>query len=93
MLWGIAGGTVLPSLINITLKEVPTQFVGIASGVYNTTQQAASSVGICIIGGLFFATVASTFDLTAAFHYSLYANVFCLMIVFVLLLFIRDFKK
>ncbi|MET0463216.1 MAG: MFS transporter [Chitinophagaceae bacterium] len=93
MLWGIAGGMVLPSLINITLKNVPRQFVGIASGVYNTVQQAASSIGICLIGGLFFAFSASRSDVVAAFHYSLYAGLLCLMVIVVLLFRIDDFKK
>ena len=91
LLWGLCGGFILPSLINLTLKNVPSQFVGIASGMYNTLQQAASSIGICLIGGLFF-TVAKSKNIVAAFHSGLYAEIICLLIIFALLVVIEDFK-
>ncbi|SDG18253.1 MFS transporter [Epilithonimonas hungarica] len=92
-LLGFGGGLVLPSLINLTLKNVPPQFVGIASGTYNTAQQTASSLGICLIGGLFFSISKATNDFVSAYHYSVYAEIFCLLIAFVILYFIEDFKK
>ncbi len=52
--WGFGNGLVLPSLLNIALKNVPAQYAGAAAGIYSTFQQTASALGISIIGGVFF---------------------------------------
>lgn len=52
--WGLGNGLVLPSLMNIALKNVPLQYAGAAAGVYSTFQQTASALGVSIIGGIFF---------------------------------------
>lgn len=92
-LLGFCGGFILPSLINLTLKNVPPHFAGIASGTYSTVQQTASSLGICLIGGLFFNMAVKHHDFSKAFHFSLYAEIICLIIGSVLLLFIKDINK
>lgn len=53
-LWGFGNGLVLPSLLNIALKNVPSQYAGAGAGIYSTFQQTASALGISIIGGIFF---------------------------------------
>lgn len=92
-LQGFCGGLILPSLINLTLKNVPSQFVGMASGTYNTIQQTASSLGICFIGGLFFSVVKSTQNYVSAFHATLYAAIACLIVLSIVLYFIEDIQK
>lgn len=82
---GFAGGFVLPSLINLTLKDVPKQFVGAASGVYNTSQQAASTMGICFVGGVFFYSLSVNSDFVKAFHIGLYGEIALLVLVFIML--------
>tara|TARA_R110002049_G_scaffold214533_3_gene386002 strand:- start:16703 stop:18100 length:1398 start_codon:yes stop_codon:yes gene_type:complete len=82
---GFAGGLVLPSLINLSLKDIPNHFVGAASGVYNTSQQVASSLGICIVGGVFFHYVAIDINFIKAFHVALYGEIVLLAFVFLLL--------
>ncbi|WP_448698259.1 MFS transporter [Mucilaginibacter sp. AW1-3] len=52
--WGLGNGFVLPSLLNIALKSVPSEYAGAAAGVYSTFQQTASALGVSIIGGIFF---------------------------------------
>lgn len=84
-LTGFSGGFVLPSLINLTLKEVPIQFVGAASGVYNTSQQAASTLGICFIAGIFFYSFSLHGNLIKAFHIGLYGEIALLILVFIVL--------
>lgn len=82
--YGLGSGLVLPSLVNMALKSVPSSYAGAAAGVYNTFQQAASSLGICIIGGIFYYVVdAHRFDNTysTAFHYGMIAEIACLLIV------------
>jgi EmrB/QacA subfamily drug resistance transporter len=53
-LWGFGNGLVLPSLLNLALKNVPSQYAGAAAGIYSTFQQTASALGVSIIGGIFF---------------------------------------
>ncbi|MFT3701744.1 MAG: MFS transporter [Agriterribacter sp.] len=52
--WGLGNGLVLPSLLNVALKNVPVEYAGAAAGVYSTFQQTASALGVSIIGGIFF---------------------------------------
>lgn len=53
-LWGFGNGLVLPSLLNVALKNVPPRYAGAAAGIYSTFQQTASALGVSIIGGVFF---------------------------------------
>lgn len=92
-LLGFCGGFILPSLINLALKKVPAHFAGIASGTYSTVQQTASSLGICLIGGLFFSVSSESHNVVQAFHYSLYAEIACLLAGFVLLGFMEDISR
>ncbi|MBS1601681.1 MAG: MFS transporter [Bacteroidetes bacterium] len=52
--WGVGNGLVLPSLLNLALRNVPAEYAGAAAGVYSTFQQTASALGVSIIGGVFF---------------------------------------
>ncbi|WP_343631247.1 MFS transporter [Fluviicola sp.] len=93
-LYGLGGGLVLPSLMNIALRSIPSDLVGGASGVYNTIQQASSSIGICLVGGIFFYYISKTASATTAFHIGLYAEMCCAAGVFLLLLLVpNNIKK
>jgi len=89
---GLAGGMVLPTLINLFLKEVPADLSGIASGVYNTSQQAASSLGICLVAGLFF-YLSNLHGVVSAFHFSLIAEIILAVMVLIMLIVINRQKK
>lgn len=52
--YGFGWGFVLPSLLNVSLRSVPVDFAGAASGMYSTFQQTASALGVSVIGGVFF---------------------------------------
>ncbi|RAJ06849.1 EmrB/QacA subfamily drug resistance transporter [Chitinophaga skermanii] len=93
LMMGLCGGMVLPTLINLALRKVPSHFAGIASGTYSTVQQTASSFGICLIGGLFFNVARSTNSVVMGFHVSVYAEIACLALGFILLMFMEDLKK
>lgn len=54
MLYGLGFGYVLPSLVNVTLRDIPESLAGIASGVYSTLQQFSSALGVTMIGGVYF---------------------------------------
>lgn len=85
---GFGTGLVMPSLLNITLKSVPLQFAGAASGLYSTVQQSASALGVTLIGGLFFDVLGRSvsYDHYAiAFRYSAYAEIVILAMMSVLL--------
>lgn len=84
-LYGLGNGLVLPSLLNITLRSLPSQYAGAAAGIYSTVQQTASALGICLIGGLFYYIIDHTKNVQLAFHYGLAAHIVCLIILSILL--------
>jgi len=93
---GFGTGLVLPSLLNVTLKSIPTEFAGAASGLYSTVQQTASALGVCIIGGLFFSVAevhSKSAGLEKAFTYGALADVAGLIIVGALLLVLPELKN
>jgi EmrB/QacA subfamily drug resistance transporter len=56
---GLGLGAVLAPLADIALARVPGQHAGSASGVFNTGLQLGNSVGIAVIGVIFFAMLGS----------------------------------
>jgi len=83
--YGLGNGLVLPSLLNITLRSLPSQYAGAAAGIYSTVQQTSSALGICLIGGLFYYIIDHTKSVHLAFHYGLAAHIVCLIILSILL--------
>ena len=80
---GFGGGLVLPTLVNLSLKKIPPTLIGTASGVYNTVQQVASTIGICLVGGIFF-NFAETFgSVVVAFQYTMMTELVMLSVVFI----------
>jgi hypothetical protein len=75
----------MPPIMNITLRSVPQQFAGAASGLYATVQQAAGALGVSIIGGLFFDHLP---NFRAAFRYGAGAELLMLFIILLLLHFV-----
>jgi EmrB/QacA subfamily drug resistance transporter len=51
---GLGLGTVIAPLADIVLDRVPRQHAGSASGVFNTGLQVGNSIGIAVIGVIFF---------------------------------------
>jgi EmrB/QacA subfamily drug resistance transporter len=58
--YGFGFGYVLPTLVNVTLRDIPASLAGIASGVYSTIQQFSSALGVTIIGGVYFGLIGRT---------------------------------
>ncbi|XZF12779.1 MFS transporter [Chitinophagaceae bacterium MMS25-I14] len=81
--WGLGNGLVLPSLLNIALRNVPAQYAGAAAGVYSTFQQTASALGVSIIGGVFF--YYSRYSWQAAYHAGVTGLLVCVALVAVML--------
>lgn len=81
--WGFGNGLVLPSLLNIALKNVPVQYAGAAAGIYSTFQQTASALGISIIGGIFFYCSADGWQ--AAYHAGVIGLLVCTALVGIML--------
>ncbi|ASW74311.1 hypothetical protein IQ37_07830 [Chryseobacterium piperi] len=77
--WGFGNGLVLPSLLNIALKNVPSQYAGAAAGIYSTFQQTASALGVSIIGGVFF--YFSKDGWQTAYHFGVICLLICVVIV------------
>jgi EmrB/QacA subfamily drug resistance transporter len=56
---GLGMGTVLAPLADILLADVRPQDAGSASGVFNTSLQLGASVGVAVIGVIFFGLLGS----------------------------------
>ena len=56
---GLGLGGVIAPLADIVLARVPSQHAGSASGVFNTGLQLGSSIGIAVIGVIFFAMLGN----------------------------------
>ncbi|NML40345.1 MFS transporter [Chitinophaga sp. G-6-1-13] len=63
--YGVGCGAVLPSLLAFSLKGIPHEFAGAASGTYYTAQQSAIAMGAAVVGGVFFYYAGNTPGLTA----------------------------
>ena len=83
--FGLGSGLVLPSLLNVSLKDVPASLAGSSSGVYSTIQQFSSAAGISMLGGLFFSVLSHAGTYHLAYHVSLYFFIAYLGVVFLLL--------
>ncbi|HVI44208.1 MAG TPA: MFS transporter [Chitinophaga sp.] len=58
--YGVGCGSVLPSLLALSLKGIPHQYAGAASGTYYTAQQSSIALGAGIVGGIFFYYIGNT---------------------------------
>jgi EmrB/QacA subfamily drug resistance transporter len=56
---GLGMGTVLAPLDDILLDGVPHQDAGSASGIFNTSLQLGASIGVAVIGVIFFGLLGS----------------------------------
>src|SRR5499427_9742980 len=56
---GFGVGAVIAPLADIVLARVPKQDAGSASGVFNTGLQLGNSIGIALIGVIFFGIIGS----------------------------------
>jgi len=53
--YGLGQGLSVPQIIRQTMNTVGTQNAGAASGVLSTAQQVAFTLGVSVVGGVFFA--------------------------------------
>ena len=66
--YGTGCGSVLPSLLTITLRRIPAHFAGAASGTYSTVQQTAIALGVGVVVGLFFYELSGHKSLAGYLH-------------------------
>ena len=59
-IYGIGQGLTVPRLIRTTLTTVPVENAGAASGVLSTTQQIAFTIGISVVGTIFFGILSQS---------------------------------
>jgi MFS family permease len=55
----LGNGAVFPSLLGMTLAQIPSGDAGAASGALATAQQFAASAGVAVLGTLFFAAAGT----------------------------------
>lgn len=85
IVFGLGSGLVLPSLLNVSLRDVPAALAGSSSGVYSTIQQFSSAAGVSMLGGLFFSMLSRWGDYHLAYRVSLYCFIAYLGVIFLLL--------
>ncbi|MBN7772283.1 MFS transporter [Clostridium aminobutyricum] len=64
LIGGAGMGMVVASLTDFSLSQVPQQDAGSASGILNMMQQVGSSIGIAILGTIFFNFIGSLFEIS-----------------------------
>ena len=86
--YGVGCGTILPSLMTISLKSIPEDMLGASSGIYLTLQQISVAIGVAVVGGVFFQHLDNPLVLTlfpVAYRWATLLNIGFLIIVSVLL--------
>ena len=89
LVYGVGQGLAFPTLIGMTLSRVPPADAGSASGVLTTAQQVAFSMGVAVIGSVFFGSLSEAAPAAAygsALGVALLCNVGLLVLTFVLAL-------
>jgi EmrB/QacA subfamily drug resistance transporter len=68
ILGGLGTGVTLPSLTGVVMSKVAPAQAGVASGVLTTAQQFAQTVGVAVLGVVFFNTLGSHLDKVGYVH-------------------------
>lgn len=55
---GFGQGMAMPALLRAVLAHVPAHFSGLMAGTINSTMQISASLGVAVIGGIFYAVLA-----------------------------------
>lgn len=96
-IYGIGCGSVLPSLLTVSLRSLPSSLSGMASGTYSTFQQTAIALGISTIGGLFFNILEKPSinheTYLTAYKTATFGNIVLLIVVTVFLLLLSNNNK
>lgn len=64
LICGAGMGMVVAPLTDFSLSQVPGQDAGSASGILNMMQQVGSSIGVAILGTIFFNSIGSSFEIS-----------------------------
>lgn len=64
LIGGAGMGMVVAALTDFSISQVPQQDAGSTSGVLNMMQQVGSSIGIAVLGTVFFNAVGSSFEIS-----------------------------
>jgi EmrB/QacA subfamily drug resistance transporter len=59
VLYGAGVGLAIAQLTNVTLSDIPPQFVGVGSGANNTVRQIGAAIGVAVLGAVFVAQIAN----------------------------------
>jgi MFS family permease len=87
---GLGFGLVIPSLVTLVLRVVPTDYEGAASGVLVTAQQVAGAVGVALSGILFFGLLHRPLAYASSFALALGLNVVLFVATALLAQVVRD---
>ncbi|QNR85457.1 MFS transporter [Pedobacter riviphilus] len=94
--YGIGCGTILPSLMTISLKSIPEDKMGTSSGIYLTLQQISVALGVALVGGIFFSKLQHPVlisQFSVAYQWATLLNIGFLIVVSALLLLMSKMKQ
>ncbi|MBO9673697.1 MAG: MFS transporter [Sphingobacteriaceae bacterium] len=94
--YGIGCGTILPSLMTISLKSTSEEEMGASSGVYLTLQQVSVAIGVAVVGGVFFGKLHHPVEVSqfpVAYQWATLMNIGFLVIVSILLMLVPKTRK
>lgn len=96
-IYGLGCGSVLPSLLTVSLRSLPSSLSGMASGTYSTFQQTAIALGISTVGGFFFHLLEKPSikieTYLSAYKSATIGNIVLLIIVIIFLLLLSNKNK
>ncbi len=88
-IYGFGQGLLVPQLSGVVLRGIAPHFAGTASGVLTTGQQISGSLGIAIIGSIFFTLLGPAPEparYAYAFSHTFIFNLVLMAVTFILLL-------
>jgi EmrB/QacA subfamily drug resistance transporter len=68
ILGGLGTGVTLPSLTGVVMSKVAPPQAGVASGVLTTAQQFAQTIGVAVLGVVFFSALGASLDKVGYVH-------------------------
>jgi MFS family permease len=68
ILGGLGTGVTLPSLTGVVMSKVAPPQAGVASGVLTTAQQFAQTIGVAVLGVIFFSALGASLDKVGYVH-------------------------
>ena len=75
---GVGYGIVMPGVLKTVISWIDERYAGVATGIVMTTLQIGATLGVAVVGGVFYSTLSTNTDIQSyanAFSHALLWNV------------------